>query len=345
MVLAWTGMLLLIAFGMAVLVNDLSYLYVSRGELQGAADAASLAAAAALRQGKTRAEAIREAQMVANANVAAGEHVQIDVSDVSFGSWDSRAGRFERESFANASAIRVRARRAQGSPGGPVGLFFAGIWGDHSADVGAEAIAALRKRDIVIVQDVTYSFLQEIEDAKQADMTLVNAVAAQQLGGDRIGVVTFNEAASKRIDLSPIPDQTSAILDSIRRITACPSSRVANCGGTHIAPGFNLAMQMFDDSEDSEKVLILVSDGMPYPSGRRQPAIVAADRAADRGINIFTVTLTQERGGSYGSGGADAEFNAGLVRGYGRAYHTPDAKQLDNLLLKILEEMPIRLVQ
>ena len=51
------------------------------------------------------------------------------------------------------------------------------------------------------------------------------------------------------------------------------------------------------------------------------------------------------KGGSYGSGGADAEFNAGLVRGYGKAYETADAKQLDELLLKILREMPIRLVE
>jgi Flp pilus assembly protein TadG len=345
-VLAWFGLLLFVGMGMAAVVNDLSYLYVSQGELQDAADAAALAAVAELKRGGSRADAVRAAQIVAERNRAAGDHVRLAASDVDFGSYDSGSDTFDSGGFGNASAIRVTARRTRGAPGGPVGLLFAGVLGQHTADVAAEAVAAMRKRDIVIVQDVTYSFLQEIEDAKHADTMLVNAVARQALAGDRMGLVTFNEAASEDLGLTPVPDQTSTVLSAIRRVTACPSPQVRNCGGTHIAPGFNAGARLFDgDSVDAEKVLILVSDGMPYPSGRRQPAIVAADRAGDAGVNIFTVTLTQESGGAYGSGGADAAFNAGLVRGYGKAYHTPDAKQLDDLLLKILEEMPVRLVQ
>jgi hypothetical protein len=84
---------------------------------------------------------------------------------------------------------------------------------------------------------------------------------------------------------------------------------------------------------------------MPYPSNRRQPAIDAANVAHGRGISIFTVTLTQENGGSYGSGGADAAFNAGLVRGSGKAYQTADSTQLDDLLLLVLKSLPIRLAQ
>jgi hypothetical protein len=101
---------------------------------------------------------------------------------------------------------------------------------------------------------------------------------------------------------------------------------------------------MFSDNDNIEKVIVLVSDGMPYPSNRRAPAIAAADSADDK-INLFTVTLTQEGSGSYGSSGADAAFNAGLVRGYGKAYQTSDSKQLDDLLLRILHEMPVRLAE
>ena len=126
----------------------------------------------------------------------------------------------------------------------------------------------------------------------------------------------------------------------------CATASQKNCGGTHIAPGLESATQLFASFGNAERVLVLVSDGMPYPSNRRQPAINAATAADDAGVNIFVVTLTQEKkGGSYGSGGADAEFNAGLVRGYGKAYETADAKQLDELLLNILREMPIRLVE
>jgi hypothetical protein len=345
-VLAWLGMLLFVVFGMSALAIDLSYLAVTKGELQNAADAGALAAISALKTGQSRSEAVAAAQAVAAKNAATGQSVELASSDVTFGSYDADTNSFEKESFSNASAVRVTARRAGDAPGGPVGLFFAGIWGQNSTDLDAQAIAAMRKRDIVIVQDITYSFLQEIEDAKLADAALVNQIAKQALAGDRVGVVTFNEAATKDLTLTSIADQEQTVLNAVKKIQACPNSSQKDCGGTHIAPGIQSATSLFSSSTNAEKVLVLVSDGMPYPSNRRQPAITAADAADQENVNIFVVTLTQEtKGGSYGSGGADAAFNAGLVRGYGKAYETADAKQLDDLLLKILHEMPIRLVQ
>jgi Flp pilus assembly protein TadG len=345
-VMAWFGILLFVVLGMCALAIDLSALAVAKGELQNAADAASLAAVSALKSGQTRAEAIAAAQAVAAENAATGQSVQLAAADVTFGSYDADTDTFDKESFANASAVRVNARRTSDAPGGAVGLFFAGIWGNRSADLEAEAVAAMRKRDIVIVQDITFSFLEEIEDAKVADAALVNQLATQALAGDRIGLVTFNEAATKDLTLTSVADQQSTILSAVKKIQACSSSRLPNCGGTHIAPGLQAATSILSTSTNAEKVVVLVSDGMPYPSTRRQPAIAAADAADQESVNIFVVTLTQEKGGgSYGNGGADAEFNAGLVRGYGKAYETADAKQLDNLLLKILHEMPIRLVE
>jgi hypothetical protein len=203
----------------------------------------------------------------------------------------------------------------------------------------------MRKRDIVIAQDITFSFLQEIEDAKTADAALVNQLANQALAGDRVGLVTFNEASTKNLALTAVPDQKQTVLNEIKNVKACASSSLKNCAGTHIAPGLQDAVSLFTGNLNAEKVIVLVGDGMPYPSSRRQPAIDAANAAGEAGVNIFTVTLTQESSGSYGSGGADAAFMAGLVRGYGKAYHTPDSKQLDDLLLKILKEMPVRIVE
>lgn len=344
--LAWLGILLFVVFGMSALAIDLSYLAATKNELQNAADAGALAAIAALKGGQSRKEAIQAAQTVAARNAATGRSVRLAASDITFGSYDADTDTFEKESFSNASAVRVTARRSSDAPDGPVGLFFAGVWGQHSADLETEAIAAMRKRDIVIVQDTTFSFLEEIEDAKVADAALVNQISKQALAGDRVGLVTFNEAATKELPLTSIADQKQTIMNAVKNIQACPTSRVPNCAGTHIAPGLQTATSLFSSSNNAEKVLVLVSDGMPYPSNRRQPAITAADAADQENVNIFTVTLTQEKkGGSYGSGGADAAFNAGLVRGYGKAYETANAKELDDLLLKVLQEMPIRLVQ
>jgi hypothetical protein len=105
---------------------------------------------------------------------------------------------------------------------------------------------------------------------------------------------------------------------------------------------------MFRDRgrDEAQKVIVLVSDGMPNPASRRGPAVAAADRADAEGISIFTVTLTQEGpGGDYGSSGNDAAFNASLVRGFGKAFDTPNSEDLDELLLLVLAEIPVGLVK
>ena len=345
-VLAVVGLLLMLFMGITALSTDMSYLYIVKGELQAASDAAARAAAAALRDGRSRAEASSIAVAIARANEAGGKPVELDaVQDIIFGDYDH--GTFQADGFSNAAAVKVMARRTEDSPGGPVDLNFARIWFEH-VDLAAEAVAALTKRDIVLVQDITYSFREEMADAKFADATLVRAMSDQSLPGDRVGVVTFNEAATRSLGLQSVRTDEQRILRAIGEIQACQHPSPFPCGGTHIAAGFDAANAVFRGQADerAEKVLVLVSDGMPYPAYRRQPAIDAANAAAAEGVNIYTVTLTQEAsGGVYGGAGADAAFNAGLVRGFGKAYQTPDSKQLDDILLSILKEMPVRLVQ
>jgi hypothetical protein len=344
--MVWAAVFLTAFFGMAAVAVDLSYMYLTKGELQDAADAASLAAAAALREGQSRDQAAAAAVAMADNNHAGGKTVQLDAgADVTFGDYDN--GVFQQGGVTGASAVRVTARRTKTAPAGPIQLLFARIWGHDETDIVAGSVAALGKRDVVIVQDITWSFLQEIGDAKNADKALVNAMAASGLSGDRVGVVTFNEASQQVLGFRDLPAQKQTVLTAIDGIRSCQTTSQPNCAGTHIAPGFNTATNLFRTSANagSERVIILVSDGMPYPSNRRQPAINAANAADQQGISIFTVTLTQESSGSYGSGGADAAFNAGLVRGFGKAYQTADSKKLDEILLQILKEMPMHLVQ
>jgi hypothetical protein len=348
-ILAFSGIVVLVLVGMIGLGVDMSYVVLTRGELQDASDAAALAAMQSLRRGQTQAQARQAAVDVAAANSAGGNDVRLASNDVIFGNYDFDRRRFlPGRNFDNPAAVRVLARRTEGSPGGPVPTIFASVLGIDQANVAADAIAAIGKRELVIVQDITFSFLEEIDDATDADATLVAAMVRQNLGGERVGVVTFNEAASRRLGLTEVHANENVIIDELQSIQACPNSSTRNCGGTHIATGFDEATSLFQDEGESnaQRVIVLVSDGMPYPSNRRGPAIDAANAAAREGINIFTVTLTQESsGGSYGSGGADAEFNRGLVRGFGRAYHTPNSEDLDDLLLQVLREIPVSLVQ
>jgi hypothetical protein len=327
------------------LAVDIGYLYVTRAQLQNAADAGALAAMAAIREGKSKSQARQEAVAVAQSNQAAAAKVRLDPdNDVIFGSYDFGQGRFEPGGyFADATAARVIARRTQGSPAGPVSLLFANVMGRARADVSADAVAAVGRREVVILQDCTRSFTEEIGDAKDADWALVQTMASQNLAADKVGLATFVDTGKRDLDLSPIPDSMPTIHDTIMRFAA---TKVVGLG-TNMAPGFNVARDIFRDtgSEKAAKAIVLVSDGMPEPASRRQPAIEAADRCWRDGISIFTVTLTREQGGQYGLSGSDAKFNAGLVRGFGRAYVTPNSKDLTAILVTIANQMPVRLVK
>jgi Flp pilus assembly protein TadG len=345
---ALAGILMLLLVGVVGLAVDLSYLAFTHGELQDASDSAALAAMHELRRGRSQAQARQSAINLAQANMAAGGAVQLATSDVVFGNFDFDARTFlPGRNFQNPAAVRVVARRTQGSPGGPLTPLFASVLGIGAADVSADAVAAIGERELVIVQDITHSFFDEIEQAKDADSTLVRAMAAQNLGGESVGVVTFNDDSQVNMPITQLHGSERAIDDAIQDIVPCPSTRARNCRGTHIAPGLNEAVDLFrrEGRPNAQRVIVLVSDGMPYPNDRRQPAIDAANEAARENINIFTVTLTQENGGSYGVGGDDAAFNARLVRGFGHAYHTPNAEDLDDLMLRVLRGIPIHLVE
>jgi len=344
-VLVWVALLVVVLLACVALAVDIGFLYVTRAQLQNAADAGALAAMAAIRDGESKTDAREQAVAVAESNEAAGANVQLDPeTDVVFGTYSSEEQHFEPGGyFTDATAAKVIARRTGDSPAGPVPLFFAHIFGRSVADVVAEGVAAVGRREVVILQDCTRSFTEEIGDAKAADWALVQAMADQNLAGDQVGVATFVDRGTERLALSPIPDAMSAIATAIDGIEATTIVGL----GTNIAPGFNTARQILrrSDAEDAEKVIVLVSDGMPNPPSRRQPAIAAADSCAREGISIFTVTLTQESGGAYGMEGADAEFNAGLVRGFGEAYETPNSEDLVALLVLIARQMPVRLVE
>lgn len=102
-----------------------------------------------------------------------------------------------------------------------------------------------------------------------------------------------------------------------------------------------LFSQAFENA-DSEHVIVLVSDGMPwyhensFPDTRSQDLCTyIADQLAAKGVRIHTVTLDQSSKPGDGSMGADSQFNASLVRNGGYAFYTYDAEKLANLMVGV----------
>ena len=150
--------------GVAALAIDLGAMYTTRTELQVAADAAALAAAAQLVGGideDPETAAFAAAQDFAQRHAAWGEHLDVDSSDVEFGMahYDANSGKFTFEpGGAHYDAVRVTVNRAAGKAGpGAMPLIFANLFGYSSADLRARAAAVLLPRDISVVIDLSNS--------------------------------------------------------------------------------------------------------------------------------------------------------------------------------------------
>lgn len=360
--------------GVMALAIDTGFMYMTRLQLQNAADAAAVAAMRSfVDEGEIFPTAAPPSEIpyemvvareVAQLHTAGGLPAMLQLpDDVVFGFWNFTTRSFSPGFGFGSPAVRVTARRTEGSPGGPIGLFFARLLGRTKADVDAAAVAAIRRRDLIIIQDRTYSFVDEFGDAQNGDKALVDTMVTQSIAGDRVGLVTFARDVTEEAPLTELSLVNQSMLDAtIDSFEVCPMQSVpadegGPCYGTDISVGIDRAREILTaDPGDgnAEQVMVIVSDGLPclyeqgianaVPNGKVL-ATEAADRAGDDGINIFVVTLDQGGGAGFGPCfGGDVSFNESLARGFGQGFTTTNEEDLDELLAAISRAMPVRLV-
>lgn len=339
--------------GLAALAIDLATVEVAKKQMQTAADAAALAGAGRMRAGAHPVAARLAAQTTAEANTILGDGATLNAgADVTIGDYDVQTDTVSSTwSEEELPVVEVIVRRTEDSPDGALALSFSSLLGIGSVNVQARAVAAVGSMEgfggrppleVVIVQDGSLSFVDEIPYAKQADSGLVDLVTDSAVDGDRVALVNFAGSGWRERDFGDLPDDQSSINSAIASGDYCSSSTQMQedpdrYSGTNTGDGLDEAVAIFSEQGTSaaEQVIVLVSDGMPYPEARRPLAVEAADRAAAVGIRIHTVTFDQEGGGQYGIEGADAEFNASLVRNGGYSFHTPDTQGLSPILNEI----------
>ncbi|MBT0652962.1 pilus assembly protein TadG-related protein [Geomobilimonas luticola] len=146
--LVYIALMLVAIMAFLGLAIDIGYMYVAKGQLQNAADAAALAAATQLPDTiKVNAEAIK----FASSNKAAGDNVSITESDITIGNWNDTLNPKFSTSRLPRNAVRVVARRnvagATSANQGMVHLFFGRIFsllpagGPGWPEMGAKAEA------------------------------------------------------------------------------------------------------------------------------------------------------------------------------------------------------------
>lgn len=141
--------------------------------------------------------------------------------------------------------------------------------------------------DIVFAIDVSKSMLAEdiapnrIEKSKQLVAQIVNNLAS-----DRVGIIAY---AGKAFPQLPITTDYAAAKMFLQSM----NTDMLSSQGTAIDEAIQLARTYFDDEEQTNRILIIISDGEDH----NNLASDVAQAASSEGIKIFTIGVGTASGG------------------------------------------------
>ena len=141
--------------------------------------------------------------------------------------------------------------------------------------------------DVVFALDVSKSMLAEdiapnrIEKSKQLVTQIINS-----LGGDRIGIIGYAGSAFPQVPITTDFSATKLFLNSM-------DTDMVSSQGTAITEAIKMAETYYNDEDQVNKVLFILSDGEDHEGNIA--AIV--NEAANLGIRIFTIGVGTVQGG------------------------------------------------
>lgn len=240
----------------------------TRAEMQIAADAAAMAGASALPD----AEAAK-ARAVAYGNLVSirGTALALTESDIEVGDWDPEGGGFTPGETDESDALKVTVRYTLDLP-------ISAMFGFPSVDLvavsGGGASLDTRVPDLVIIQDVTTSFTDEIDEARVADISLINCINEKADPDSKLGLVAFSGLEKNLFapdELLTYGTSYSRMITVANTIKICGNAGMPACSNTNIAFGLHMAHAILDRSTSDEEIgraALLVSDGQPVYSGK-----------------------------------------------------------------------------
>lgn len=141
--------------------------------------------------------------------------------------------------------------------------------------------------DVVFAIDVSKSMLAEdvapnrIEKAKQLVTQIIN-----NLGSDRVGIIAYAGSAFPQLPITTDYSSAKMFLNSM-------NTDMLSSQGTAIKEAIELAQTYYNDEEQTNRVLVLISDGEDHEGDVTQ----MVESAIDNGIKIFTIGVGTEKGG------------------------------------------------
>lgn len=334
------AMLVVVAVVMIILIVgavfsvDIAYMHMVRAELRTATDAASRAGAEALARTQDPEEAITAALDAAERNFVSGAPLLLDRNDIVLGSiTKSESGKLEfTANQTPLSSVRVVGRRDEGSPSGPVPLFFGSLLGTSSFSPVQAATASASVRDIALVLDRSGSMGAREGGVTRMD-ALKNAVTAflaeveNSSPNSQISLTTYSNRSTRNIALT---DDFTQIRDSVGRLRPR--------GATNIFQGLRDGSDSLEEDSATRpfaaKTIIVMTDGNFNVGGTPIPS---ARVAADRGHIIHTITF---------SSGANQRIMRQVADiGGGLHIHADDAGDLTEAFEEIARTLSVLLVE
>ena len=141
--------------------------------------------------------------------------------------------------------------------------------------------------DIVFAVDVSKSMLAEdvapnrLEKSKQLVTQIINNLAS-----DRIGIIAYAGKAFPQLPITTDYGSAKMFLQNM-------NTDMLSSQGTAINEAIELAKTYFDDEDQTNRVLIIISDGEDHS----EIASNVAEEASDEGIRIFTIGVGELEGG------------------------------------------------
>lgn len=141
--------------------------------------------------------------------------------------------------------------------------------------------------DIVFAVDVSKSMLAEdiapnrLEKAKQLVTQIINNLAS-----DRVGIIAYAGKAFPQLPITTDYGSAKMFLQSM-------NTDMLSSQGTAIGEAIQLAKGYYDDDQDTNRVLIIISDGEDHG----ELATQVAQEAYEAGIRIFTIGVGDVKGG------------------------------------------------
>ena len=140
--------------------------------------------------------------------------------------------------------------------------------------------------DIVFAVDVSKSMLAEdvapnrLEKSKQLVTQIINNLAS-----DRVGIIAYAGKAFPQLPITTDYASAKMFLQSM-------NTDMLSSQGTAIDEAIQLAKTYYDDEEQTNRVLIIISDGEDHSN----VATSVAEEASDEGIKIFTIGVGEAKG-------------------------------------------------